>query len=73
MSDLTDDGGVKRFAQKRRYVKLMAAQVKNPAVVERLTNQLNTVVAPEELFMNESKEKREQVATAMIGRPFFVV
>lgn len=51
----------------------MAAQVKKPAVVVRLTNQLKTVVAPDEWFMNESKEKRQQNRTATNGRPFFVV
>lgn len=51
----------------------MDAQVKKPAVVDKLTNQLKTVVAPEEWFMKESKEKQQQKRTATSGRPFFVV
>ena len=61
------------YAQKRRYVKLMAIHVKKPAVVDRFTNQLNTVVAPDVWFMNDSRENKQQNRTATIGRPFFVV
>jgi len=47
-------------------------QVKKPAEVERLTNQLKTLPAPLDTFMKERREKVQQNKTATIGRPFFV-
>jgi len=52
---------------------LIDAQVKKPATVLKLTNQLKTFVAPEDKFMNDNNAKRQQVRTATIGRPFLVV
>jgi len=51
---------------------LIDPQPKNPPTVERLTNQLNTVSAPDEMFMRASKENMLENATATQGRPLFV-
>ena len=54
------------------YVMLNDHQVKKPPTVERLTNQLNTVSASVDTFMNERSANALAPSTAKMGRPLLV-
>lgn len=52
---------------------LMPNQAKNPPTVDKLTNQLNTVLAPFEMVKKANHGNALAASTAVNGRPFLVV
>jgi hypothetical protein len=50
----------------------MVIQPMNPAMADKLTNQLNTVPADAATVMNAKKEKSHETITAIHGRPLSV-
>ena len=51
---------------------LIPIQAKKPPTVDKLTNQLKTVAAPFETFMNDKNAKQLVNKTAASGKPLFV-